>query len=47
MVCILKSFTINAKGGADLMRQLRELLELEKQHATSKPKSVQQTDKPR
>jgi len=43
----MKSFLINAKGGADLMRQLKELLELEKTNATPKPKPVQQTDKPR
>jgi hypothetical protein len=43
----MKSFSINAKGGADLMRQLKELLELEKTNAKTKPKSVQQTDKPR
>ena len=43
----MKSFVINAKGGADLMRQLKALLELERQHATIKPKPVQQTDKPR
>jgi hypothetical protein len=43
----MKSFLINAKGGADLMRQLKELLELEKQNAKTKPKPVQQTDKPR
>lgn len=43
----MKSFVINAKGGKDLLAQLRAIIELEKQNAKTKPKPVQQTDKPR